>query len=257
MPRLRVIYPDFWLDPEIGKLPPLAQLLYIATWNMADDQGVLINDSERLKAQVFPYRSLRLKAMQDLLDSLIQLNKLIPFSHNGTDYLYIKNFTKYQRIDHPSKTRLPSPPNNSLSPHRVLIESSPLEGGKGRGEEKGNKNKKENKNNQGSKKTPDFHNENRKKVFEELEKRRGYNSPVAGKEAKAITWMLKQGYTVEQIMGCHDKMGLDKFWQGKMLDMVNVQKQIGEYVKEEKDGVSGGAVSEAAGWEKLAGGPED
>ena len=89
---------------------------------------------------------------------------------------------------------------------------------------------------QGSKKTPDPLHPLRQKVFEELKKRRGYNSPLPGAEAAAITWMLKQGYSVEQILTAHDKLKKDKFWAGKLVDMQTVKKQVGELVKGKKAG---------------------
>ena len=73
--------------------------------------------------------------------------------------------------------------------------------------------------------------EPRKKVFEELKKRRGYPSPHAGAEASAITWMLKQGYSVDQIMTAHDNLKEQSFWVEKFLGMQSVKAQIGEIVK--------------------------
>ena len=70
--------------------------------------------------------------------------------------------------------------------------------------------------------------EDQKTVFEGLKERRGYNSPQAGAEAKAITWMLKQGYVVEQILGAYDKLKQDEFWRDKLLNMQSVKAQIGE-----------------------------
>jgi len=67
-----------------------------------------------------------------------------------------------------------------------------------------------------------------KTAFEGLKERRGYNSPQAGAEAKAITWMLKQGYVVEQILGAYDKLKQDEFWRDKLLNMQSVKAQIGE-----------------------------
>lgn len=93
--------------------------------------------------------------------------------------------------------------------------------------------KKKEKDRQGTK-DPDPLNEQRDKIFEELKKRRGYNSPVSGAEAKAITWVLKQGYSVEQIMACYDAMKQDKFWGGQFLNMQNVKKQIGEFAQERR-----------------------
>ncbi len=85
-----------------------------------------------------------------------------------------------------------------------------------------------------AKKPPDPLAENRKKVFEGLKERRGYNSPQAGAEAQAITWMLKQGYVVEQILGAYDKLKQDEFWRDKLLNMQSVKAQIGEIFQERR-----------------------
>ena len=83
---------------------------------------------------------------------------------------------------------------------------------------------------------PDSFNEDRKKLFEELKKRRGYDSPTAASEAAAMTWMLKKGYTVEVILLAHDNLKLKPFWKDKFLNMQSVKNQIGEVAKEKKGG---------------------
>lgn len=92
-------------------------------------------------------------------------------------------------------------------------------------------------------KTPDPLTEKRAKVFEELKKRRGYNSPCAALEAKAITWMLKQGYTVEQVMKAHDILTKQPFWKAKFLNMQSVKNQIGAILKIIKEGGNAGPKS--------------
>lgn len=87
------------------------------------------------------------------------------------------------------------------------------------------------KKNHAIKKPHDFLHEKRQKVFEGLKERRSYNSSVPGAEAAAITWMLKQGYSMEQILACHDKMKQDKFWGSRFLSMQSVKNQIGEFSK--------------------------
>ncbi len=85
-----------------------------------------------------------------------------------------------------------------------------------------------------AKKPPDPVTQARKHVFDGLKERRDYNSPQAGAEAKAITWMLKQGYMVEQILGAYDKLKQDEFWRDKLLSMQSVKAQIGEIFRERR-----------------------
>ena len=73
-------------------------------------------------------------------------------------------------------------------------------------------------------------NKGRAAVFEGLKERRKYNSPKPGAEAKAITDMLKAGYTPEIILKTWDTMKEDNFWSDKELTMMTLKGQIGAKV---------------------------
>ncbi len=73
--------------------------------------------------------------------------------------------------------------------------------------------------------------ESKIKTFELLKEKRGYDSPKAGIEAKAITWMLKHDYSVEDIMNAYQVMSKQPFWKDKELFMSSVQGQIGKIKK--------------------------
>jgi len=106
MARKRMIDPEFWSDEEIGGWSPRSRLFYVGLWNFSDDEGRFRAHNVLLKAQIFPY------------DTRIDMNKLkkeiegkvIWYEVNGCQYGYIKNFLKYQRIDRPTKSKLPPPP---------------------------------------------------------------------------------------------------------------------------------------------------
>ena len=78
----------------------------------------------------------------------------------------------------------------------------------------------------------------RAKVFELLKEKRGYVSPNAGAEAKAITWMLRQDYSVGDIMQAYNIMAGKPFWKDKELLMPSVQGQIGKIMKGSGSGIS-------------------
>ena len=42
MARIRTIKLEFWEDEKLAKLPVHARLLFIGTWNFADDNGALL-----------------------------------------------------------------------------------------------------------------------------------------------------------------------------------------------------------------------
>lgn len=146
MPRIRAIKPEFWADEDIAKLPRDARLLFIGTWNLADDYGILKSNLKWIKAQLFPYDDdLRINQVSQWVDQLVKARMLLPFSIDEEGYLYIRTFKTHQKIDRPSKNgfisaeklaiafKLPRPPGNyeeySESIRRVFAP------GKGNGKE--------------------------------------------------------------------------------------------------------------------------
>ena len=118
MARIRTIKPEFWEDEKIGKLPLQARLLYIGTWNIADDNGVLRGNIAWIKSQVFPYdENLRIGEVKGWIDALVEARMLIPFLYREESYYVIRTFRSHQRID----TRY----SNELIPNEILTEILP------------------------------------------------------------------------------------------------------------------------------------
>ncbi len=100
MARKRMIDPEFWLDEELAKLSPHARLLYIGSWNICDDNyATFPNKLGWLKIQIFPYENVDI---QSLLNELSASGHLTLFNTKNGDHWHIKNFFKYQKVDHPS-----------------------------------------------------------------------------------------------------------------------------------------------------------
>ena len=105
MARKRMIDPEFWSDEQIGHWSFEARLFYIALWNFADDEGRFKAHPKLLKAQIFPYDD---KLQIDKLKKEIS-TKIQWYAVEGLQYGHIHNFLKYQRIDRPAPSRLPTP----------------------------------------------------------------------------------------------------------------------------------------------------
>ncbi|WP_429467630.1 hypothetical protein [Paraburkholderia sp. WSM4175] len=88
-----------------------ARLLFIATWNFADDYGNLPRDPEALKNKVFPSRHDADVDVEPLIRSLIDQELLIEYtvSDTGERFLHIPTFTKHQVINRPSQPAYPLP----------------------------------------------------------------------------------------------------------------------------------------------------
>lgn len=141
MARIRTIKPDFWTDETLGECSPTARLLFVGTWNLADDHGNLERSSRQLKAQLFPYDNFD---CEPFVVELLHVGCLLEYEVDGKKYLHIKGFDKHQKVEKKSSPRHPLY-EDSLRTHRLVTETSPSSSGsslgrEGKGREKeGNK----------------------------------------------------------------------------------------------------------------------
>ena len=114
MARIRTIKPEFWTDKKIIRLSRDARLFFIGLWNFADDNGVLEADPLQLKAWIFPVDpDIGIEEIEKFLAELEKLELIKIYEINGTSYIWIKNFSKHQKIDRPRKSNLPLPPEEN------------------------------------------------------------------------------------------------------------------------------------------------
>jgi hypothetical protein len=129
--RIRTIKPEFWTDEELTECSRDARLLFIGTWNFADDNGNLDRSAKQLKARVFPIDNID---CEPLIQELMTHRKLIEYSVSGKKYLHIRGFAKHQVINRPSSPQCPAYeeslatqaqlPDDSVSQSGVLTEDS-------------------------------------------------------------------------------------------------------------------------------------
>lgn len=115
MARIRTIKPEFWDDELIASLSRDARLLFIGTWNFADDKGRLRWSPAYLKSKVFPYdEDLEIKGVAALMAELEQKGRVLTYTVDaGTitqTYAVIVNFPRHQRINRAQESSLPPPP---------------------------------------------------------------------------------------------------------------------------------------------------
>lgn len=112
MPRIRTVKPEFWEDELLGVIPRDARLLFIATFNMADDEGILRWTPAYIKAQAFMYDDdLTLKDVDQLMRCLTDTGLVFPYVGGVAkqQMAMVVNFRKHQRINRPQKSKLPPP----------------------------------------------------------------------------------------------------------------------------------------------------
>jgi len=91
MARHRTIKPEFWTDEKTGPLSDFAKCLFMGILNYCDDYGVIEWNMIKFASNIFPYRNFSI-AEDD--------------GSNLKTYLYVKNFSRHQKINRPSKPLL-------------------------------------------------------------------------------------------------------------------------------------------------------
>ena len=110
MARIRTIKPEFWEDEKLAKLPVYSRLLFIGTWNFADDNGALLANPVLMKSHIFPYEDIGVSTISEWIDMLVENGMLIRTTYNGKDYLVIRKFLIHQKINRKSiRINIPLP----------------------------------------------------------------------------------------------------------------------------------------------------
>ena len=64
-----------------------------------------------MRSQIFPYHDVTLATFSDWIAELEGIRVIKPFQTNGESYYYICKFSQHQKVEKPSKTRNPEPPD--------------------------------------------------------------------------------------------------------------------------------------------------
>ena len=93
MARARNIKPAFFTNDELSELPPLARLLFIGLWTIADYKGCFEYKPKRLKVQLLPYDDCDIEQLVSALDK----SRFISiYSVQGQTFGKVLNFNKHQ-----------------------------------------------------------------------------------------------------------------------------------------------------------------
>ena len=92
MPRKRMINPNFWRDEKIGQCTHMERLLFQGLWTFAEDNGVGRANPLLIKADVFPYDTLRGADITKALNKLASLGLIILYEVDGQKYYKVTNF---------------------------------------------------------------------------------------------------------------------------------------------------------------------
>jgi hypothetical protein len=122
MARIRTIKPEFPQSESMGRVSRDARLLFIQLWTLCDDEGRSRGDARLIKGLLYPYDELKFSQIDAWLDELERENCIVRYESDGSRYLAVCNWLNHQKIDRPSRSKIPEPADCS----RIL--ANPREG---------------------------------------------------------------------------------------------------------------------------------
>lgn len=111
MPRKRMLDPCIWDDADFGGLPVPARLLFIGLISLADDTGRGSAKPAELRKQIFGFDlDVRTEDISAWLDVIGETMRSVEFYEiDDRPYYHLVNWEKYQKVSHPSPSKLPEP----------------------------------------------------------------------------------------------------------------------------------------------------
>lgn len=125
MARIRTIKPEFPQSESMGHVCREARLCFIQLWTIADDSGRLRGNSRMLASLLYPYDDDAKDLMDSWLSELEREGCVDRYMAEGATYIQITEWTKHQKIDKPSPSKIPAPTGEKPEDARIL--SNPLE----------------------------------------------------------------------------------------------------------------------------------
>ncbi len=112
MPRKREIHPGFFKNEDIAELEPLARLLLIGMWTIADREGRIEDRPKKIKMEVLAGDDCD---ADKLIANIAEKGFIVRYEVQGNKYIQIVNWDKYQHV-HPKETPsiIPSMEKNDL-----------------------------------------------------------------------------------------------------------------------------------------------
>jgi|GEM_PF-1189824 len=113
MARSRIIKPEFFQNEELVALPPIARLLFIGLWQLADRDGQLEDRPGKIKLAVLPADECD---VDDLLRQLAEKELIVRYQVAGARYLAIPKFLVHQSPHVSERSKgIPPPPSTENS----------------------------------------------------------------------------------------------------------------------------------------------
>lgn len=114
-PRIRTMKPELWQDERFAAVGLEARLLYIGLVSQADDEGRQSANLALLRSRIYPFDvDLPPEALGDWLVELARAGLIVRYEGDGgRSYVAVVSWHEDQRIDKPTASDLPKPPDET------------------------------------------------------------------------------------------------------------------------------------------------
>lgn len=110
MARIRTIKPEFCQSPSTAALTLPARLFFLQLLTETDDAGLLVYSAKRLAGCLYPHDDgVTAAKVERWIKECIRQDMLRPYEVDGKRYLAVVNFSRHQRVSHPTPSRIPPP----------------------------------------------------------------------------------------------------------------------------------------------------
>jgi hypothetical protein len=116
MARIRTVKPEFFTSLTVAGLSVEARLTFIGLWTHVDDQGRCVDDPRLIKAAVWPLDDRISADIERDLRELTESSLILRYKVGERSYLCVRAWDEHQRINRPTKSRLPAPPDDPPPP---------------------------------------------------------------------------------------------------------------------------------------------
>ncbi len=124
MSRIRTIQPSFPRSRSVSRLSHEARLLFVLLWTIADDAGRTRAAPHELALLLYPSELEMAQFLPAWLDELEHEGCIERYVVDDVVHLRVVNWRKYQKIDHPTASRLPPSPGERRHDSRNPREAS-------------------------------------------------------------------------------------------------------------------------------------
>ena len=117
MSRIRTIKPEIPQSETLGRCTPLARLLFVWLVTASDCFGNQRGAPALLASTLFPYDDdIDAQTVDNLLGELETQGCVLRYQVSGASYVHLCRWELHQKIHKPTKSTIPPPPAEMLSP---------------------------------------------------------------------------------------------------------------------------------------------